>query len=157
MRSNQRLTKQRRLPLEGSVLDQIDHVSSNAKQSCRTALLTDFEDDEAVIQMIIPRRNPTMRHVSHTHCVTLDWLSDWNILVQMIQVRYVDTQSQLADILPKDHLLVTDGSDVSDCSMSWMFVFPPAAIFVIELTKSTSLQSAQRTTRRVFVCSVICA
>ena len=32
-----------------------------------------FEDNEAVIKMIIEGRSPTMRHVSRTHRVALDW------------------------------------------------------------------------------------
>ena len=35
-----------------------------------------FEDNEAVIKMIIKGRSPTMRHVSRTHRVALDWLFD---------------------------------------------------------------------------------
>ena len=37
---------------------------------------TVFEDNEAVIKMIIKGRSPTMRHVSRTHRVALDWLFD---------------------------------------------------------------------------------
>ena len=35
-----------------------------------------FEDNEAVIKMILKGRSPTMRHVSRTHRVALDWLFD---------------------------------------------------------------------------------
>ena len=35
-----------------------------------------FEDNEAVIKMIIKGRSPTMRHVSRTHRAALDWLFD---------------------------------------------------------------------------------
>ena len=37
------------------------------------AMLIVFENNEAVIQMIIKGRSPTMRHVSRTHRVSLDW------------------------------------------------------------------------------------
>ena len=40
------------------------------------ALLYVFEDNEAVIKMIMKGRSPTMRHVSRTHRVALDWLFD---------------------------------------------------------------------------------
>ena len=40
------------------------------------AMLYIFEDSEAVIEMIIKGRSPTMRHVSRTHRVALDWLFD---------------------------------------------------------------------------------
>ena len=60
-----------------------------------------FENKEAVIKMIIKGRSPTMRHVSRTHRVTLDWLFDKINLDPKIQVRYIDTKHQLADILIK--------------------------------------------------------
>ena len=58
------------------VLNNIDCVPSNVLSSHQEALLYVFEDNEAVIQMIIKGRSPTMRHVSRTHRVALDWLFD---------------------------------------------------------------------------------
>ena len=60
-----------------------------------------FEDNEAVIKMIIKGRSPTMRHVSRTHRVALDWLFDRISLEPKIQIKYVDTNDQLADMLTK--------------------------------------------------------
>ena len=60
-----------------------------------------FEDNEAVIKMIINGRSPTMRHVSRTHRVALDWLFDRINLDSKIQIKYIDTKNQLADILTK--------------------------------------------------------
>ena len=54
----------------------IDSVPSNVQSACQEALLYVFEDNEAVIKMIIKSRSPTMRHVSRTHRVALDWLFD---------------------------------------------------------------------------------
>ena len=51
--------------------------------------------------MIIKGRSPTMRHVSRTHRVALDWLFDRISLDPKIQIKYVDTKHQLADILTK--------------------------------------------------------
>ena len=56
-----------------SVLNHIDCVPSNVQSSHQEALLYVFEDNEAVIKMIIKGRSPTMRHVSRTHRVALDW------------------------------------------------------------------------------------
>ena len=42
-----------------------------------------------------------MRHVSRTHRVALDWLIDRINLDPKIQIRYIDTKHQLADILTK--------------------------------------------------------
>ena len=60
-----------------------------------------FEDNEAVIKMIIKGRSPTKRHVSRTHRVALDWLFDRINLDSKIQIKYIDTKNQLADILTK--------------------------------------------------------
>ena len=54
----------------------IDDIPSNTKNSDSSAMLYVFEDNEAVIKMIIKGRSPTMRHVSRTHGVALDWLFD---------------------------------------------------------------------------------
>ena len=42
-----------------------------------------------------------MRHVSRTHRVALDWLFDTINVDPKIQIKYVDTKNQLADILTK--------------------------------------------------------
>ena len=52
----------------------IDHIPSNTKNSDSSAMLFVFEDNEAVIKMIIKGRSPTRRQVSRTHRVALDWL-----------------------------------------------------------------------------------
>ena len=49
--------------------------------------------------VIMHGRSPTMRHVSRTHRVALDWLFDRIDLDTKIQIKYVDTKNQLADIL----------------------------------------------------------
>ena len=90
-------------------LQDIDLVPSNVQSASREALLYVFEDNEAVIKMIMKGRSPTMRHVSRTHrvaldClhrVALDWLFDRINLDPKIQIKYIDTKNQLADILTK--------------------------------------------------------
>ena len=72
------------------VMKDIDSVPSNVQSARQEALFYVFEDNEAVIKMIIKGRSPTMRHVSRTHRVALDWL-----------IKYIDTKNQLADILTK--------------------------------------------------------
>ena len=52
-----------------NALDNVDLVPSNVQSSHQGALLYVFEDNEAVIKMIIKGRSPTMRHVSRTHRV----------------------------------------------------------------------------------------
>ena len=79
----------------------VDFIPSNVQSSEQEALLYVFEDNEAVIKMIIKGRSPTMRHVSRTHRVALDWLVDRINLDPKIQIKYIDTKNQLADILTK--------------------------------------------------------
>ena len=83
------------------VMKDIDAVPSNVQSARQEALLYVFEDNEAVIKMIIKGRSPTMRHVSRTHRVALDWLFDRINLDSKIQIKYIDTKNQLADILTK--------------------------------------------------------
>ena len=52
-----------------------------------------------------------MRHVSRTHRVALDWLFDRISLDPKIQIKYIDTKNQLADILTK-------GNFTRDCHFS---------------------------------------
>ena len=82
-------------------MQDIDLVPSNVQSASREALLYVFEDNEAVIKMIMKGRSPTMRHVSRTHRVALDWLFDRINLDPKIQIKYIDTKNQLADILTK--------------------------------------------------------
>ena len=83
------------------VMQDIDSVPSNVHFSHQEALLHVFGDNEAVIKMITKGRSPTMRHVSRTHRVALDWLFDRINLDSKIQIKYIDTKNQLADILTK--------------------------------------------------------
>ena len=77
-----------------NVFNRIDCVPSNVQSSHQEALLYVFEDTEAVIKMIIKGR-------SRTHRVALDWLFDRINLDPKIQIKYIDTKNQLADILTK--------------------------------------------------------
>ena len=68
----------------------IQCVSRHAKLSAFGALLYTFEDNEAVIKMIIEGRRPTMRHMAKTHRVALDWLFDRTNSDPQTQIKYVD-------------------------------------------------------------------
>ena len=82
-------------------LNNVDCVPSNVKFFRFGAMLYTFGCNEAVITMIIKGRSPTMGHVSRTHRVALDWLLDRTKVDPKIQIKYVDTKQQLADILTK--------------------------------------------------------
>ena len=81
-----------------NVLNNVDLVPSYVQFSHQEAL---FEDNEAVIKMVIKGRSRTMRHVSRTHRVALDRLFDRNNLDPKIQIKYIDTKNELADMLTK--------------------------------------------------------
>ena len=84
-----------------NVLNNVDLVPSNVHFPHQEALLYVFGVSEAVIKMIIQGRSLTMRHVSRTHRVVLDWLFDLINLDPKIQIKYIDTRNQLADMLTK--------------------------------------------------------
>ena len=90
--SNKHTQNQTKVPTQHDTLElcNVDYVSSNAKFSRFGAMLNILEDNEAVIKMIIKGRSPTMRHVSRTHRVD-----------PKIQIKYVDTKHQRADMLTK--------------------------------------------------------
>ena len=82
----------------------VDHVLTSAKHSQFDAQLYICEDNEAVIKMLKKKkgRSPTMRHVSRTHRVVLDWLFDRIILDPKNPNQiHVDTKNQLQDMLTK--------------------------------------------------------
>ena len=93
-----------------NVLNNVDRVPSNVQFSHQEALLCVFEDNEAVIKMIINGRSPTMRHVSRTHRVALDWLFDRINLDLKTKVKYIDTRNQFADMLTKGNFTRDEGS-----------------------------------------------
>ena len=93
--------KRHKSPMNIDVMEDIDSVPSNVQSARQEALLYLFEDNEAVIKMIMKGRSLTMRHVSRTHRVALDWLFDRINLDSKIQIKYIDTRNQLADILTK--------------------------------------------------------
>ena len=82
-------------------LSKLDHVTANAHCSQGKAQSYIFEDNEAVVKMIIKGRSPTMRHASRTHRVALDWLFDRINSDPKIQIKTVDTNNQIADSLFK--------------------------------------------------------
>ena len=81
-----------------NVLNHIDCVPSNVKFSHQEALLYVFEDNEALINMIIKGRSPTMRHVSRTHRVALDGCS-----IELIWT----LKSKSSTSTPKTNLLIS--------------------------------------------------
>ena len=85
----------KKIPGKNDDPNKVDFVSSNANNSQGESLLYTFEDNEAVIKMMI--KGP----VTRTHRVDLDWLFDRINLDSKIQIKYNDTKNQLADTMTK--------------------------------------------------------
>ena len=58
-----------------------------------------------------------MRHVSRTHRVAVDWLFDRINVDPKIQIRCIDTEHQLADILTKVNLTRYEWNNFIICSI----------------------------------------
>ena len=86
---------------ENREVDKLKHlvyVLTNAHSTQCESQLYIFEDNEAVIKMIIKGRSPTIRHVSRIQRVAIDWLFDRITLDTRIQIKYVDTKNQFGDM-----------------------------------------------------------
>ena len=82
--------------------DDIDYVPPNADASPRETKLTILQDNSAVISMCIKGRAPTLRHVLRTHRINLDFIFELMYRESHnIQIKYVNTKQQIADLLTK--------------------------------------------------------
>ena len=79
----------------------IDYVPCNLPKSSGLGLLFCFEDNDAVIKMTIRGRSQSMRHVARTHRVDLDWILERIRTDPGVQMRYIGTKAQIADLLTK--------------------------------------------------------
>ena len=59
-----------------------------------------WEDNEAVIKIIMKGRSKALRHVNRTHRVNIDWLFEF-FRMPNVNLKYVNTHFQLADIFIK--------------------------------------------------------
>ena len=99
----------------------VDHVPTKTHSSQGESQLYIFEDNEAVIKMMIKGRSPTMRHVSRTHRDALAWLFDRINLEPKIQIKYVDTNNQnLLTFWPKEVSREMSGITLCVCLTSWV-------------------------------------
>ena len=79
----------------------IDYVRCTLPMSLGIGKLIIFEDNDAVIKQCIKGRSPAMRHVSRTHRVDLDWLWERIRMDPGVNIKYVGTKDQIADIFTK--------------------------------------------------------
>ena len=79
----------------------IDYVPCTIPLSKGKAKLIMLADNGAVIKMTIKGRSPNMRHVPRTHRVDLDWLFERFKRDKGVNIKYVSTKKQIADLLTK--------------------------------------------------------
>ena len=90
-----------------NLFSHIDCIPPNAQLFSGQATLYILEDTkkEAVMKQINKGRGPTMRHISRTHRMNLDWLCGQINLDPTINTKNVNTKQQLAHRLTKGSLL----------------------------------------------------
>ena len=88
-------------PWEIDILSRIDYVPCNLPKSNGVATLRIFEDNDAVIKLICKGRSVTLRYIARTHRVDLDWLIERIREDPGCRMKYVNTKSQIADMLTK--------------------------------------------------------
>ena len=79
----------------------LDYVPCTLPLSSGLGKCIIFEDNDAVIKQCIKGRSPAMRHVARTHRVDLDWLWERIRTDPGVNIRYVGTKEQIADIFTK--------------------------------------------------------
>ena len=119
-KSNKHTQKKTKVPTQHDNFNlyNVDCVPSSVKFSRSSAVLYVFGNNEAVIKMIIEGRSPTMRHVARANRVALDWLFDRINLDPKIQIKYVDTRHQLADILTKGNFTHDEWNNLISSAIS---------------------------------------
>ena len=60
-----------------------------------------YEDNTATIAIIRSGRNPQLRHLGRTHDVSVKWLSDTFRKEHQIELGYIASKEQCADIFTK--------------------------------------------------------
>ena len=103
-RGNPVLTIDEQLELRRKTHDMfysVDYVPPSLPISWGRGKLFIFEDNDAVIKMIVKGRSPNLRHVGRTHRVDLDWLFDRLRKDPGVLIKWVGTKEQLGDILTK--------------------------------------------------------
>ena len=128
------------------VMKDIDSVLSKVQSARQEALSYVFEENEAVIKMIIKGRSLTMRHVPRTHKVALDWLFDQINLDPKIEIKYIDTKNQLADILTKGHFTRDEWNHLL-CLFN-ISHFSPTVFFVAVTKRSQQDSGEERVTAK---------
>jgi hypothetical protein len=79
----------------------VDFVSSNMPISNGRGKSVILEDNDACIKMCLKARSISMRHAPRVHRVDVDWLLEKIITDTGIDIKYINTKAQIADIFTK--------------------------------------------------------
>ena len=90
-----------KVPFVSDCLGNVDFVPPNLPEPNGRVGLLILEDNDAVIKMCLKGRSPALRHVGRTHRVDLDWLFERLREDLSVNMRYIHTSIQGADILIK--------------------------------------------------------
>lgn len=82
-------------------LSNVDYVPCDLPEPKYITETIVMEDNGAVMKMTMKGRSPAMRHVARTHRIDLDWVYERFFNDPGIQIRYIKTKFQIADILTK--------------------------------------------------------
>ena len=85
-----------------SILSNVDYVSPTLPPHQGNAKLICLEDNGAVIKMLIKGRTNKLRHVPRTHRIDLDWLFEVLREDPGVNIKYINTKEQVAEIFTKD-------------------------------------------------------
>ena len=86
---------------QAALFGDIDYVPCTLPMSLGIGKCIIFEDNDAVIKQCIKGRSPAMRHVARTHRVDLDWLWERIRMDPGVNIKFVGTKDQIADIFTK--------------------------------------------------------
>ena len=119
-------TIQKRNQSQGVINDlhNVDFIPSNVNSSHQEDLLYVFEDNEAVIKTTFKGRSPTMRHVSRTHRVALDWSSDRIIWTPKSKSKTLTPKTNSQTYWPSEIWHVMNGIIFCVCSTLPISVLP---------------------------------
>lgn len=96
-------TKAKHISIE-DVCTSVDYYPKSAQYTTGRAQCWIMEDNEACIAMLLKGRAPKLAHVTRTHRINLDWMYECIRQDPAICLRYINTKSQLADIMTKGSL-----------------------------------------------------
>ena len=132
------------LPAYIQELLNVDFVSSNIPISSGRGKLVILEDNDACIKMCLKARSISMRHVPRVHRVDVDWLLEKIFTDTGINIKYINTKAQIADIFTKGSFTETTWKVYADCFKSACPDFGNRSQISSQIKSSNTLNSQQK-------------